>query len=208
MRKMKRSKRTGAIGIGTLIIFIALILVAAIAAVVIITTAEELENKGRQSKETAKKLTASGIRVSVAEGRVNSGSGEIDQIYLYITLYGMESIDMRDVVLHVITSPRDGTASSQDLSFNENSVGTPDTTHYGTVEVNDPNDVFPYLLGPRVILKLTIDLQQATNLNTLPESSSIEIRFLISEVGHETYDMFYTPSAYPSGGGVVTLLAS
>ncbi|OYT47582.1 hypothetical protein B6U83_04770 [Thermoplasmatales archaeon ex4484_36] len=206
MRRTTVRKKRGAIGIGTLIIFIALILVAAIAAVVIITTAEELENKGRQSKETAKKMTASGIRVDFAEGRVTSG--EIDYVYLYISLYGMEAIDMRDVVLHVVTTPRGGTASSQDLTFNEGSIASPSTTNYGTVEVNDPNDEFPYLLGERTTLKLVIDLSTASNLNTLPQSSSIEVRFLISAVGHETYDLYYTPSSYPANGGIVTLLAS
>jgi flagellin FlaB len=207
MKHMHRKKDIGAIGIGTLIIFIALILVAAIAAAVIIKTAEELEEKAKAAGDDAQKMVRASPMIMIAEGTVTSGN--INQIALYIDLYGSEGVDMRDLVLHIVANPQTGNGVSTDLTFNTATPTTANADNFGTDEILDPlNQYDPtatpprYILGERARLVLTVSLTQA--LVNLPPSSTLEIFSHVTTSGNERYDYFRTPSAYPNGG-VVTL---
>ncbi len=205
MRTPPKKEETGAIGIGTLIIFIALILVAAIAAAVIIKTAEELEEQGEKVSGDAQKLVSSTPQIKIAEGTVTSGT--IGSIDLYLDLYGSDAVDMRNVVLHVLVIPNGGTGDSADLSFNLGNPSSATSAFYGTTEIIDPNNQYNptgnpaiYLLGERARLKLNVNL--ALSASALPPDSSIEIWVHTTSSGHQTYDYFETPSEYPSGGVV------
>ncbi|MDG6223966.1 MAG: hypothetical protein QCI82_00455 [Candidatus Thermoplasmatota archaeon] len=208
MKRMHWKRDTGAIGIGTLIIFIALILVAAIAAAVIIATAEDLEEKAQSAKQDAVKLVRAAPMIMIAEGTV-SGSNVVS-IDLYMDLYGSEGVDMRDLVLHILVTPTTGNAVSTDLTFNTASPTQATAQFFATDEVLDPlNQYDPtatpprYILGERARLVLTVDL--STALTALPPASTLEIYTHVTTSGHQRYDFFRTPSAYPTGG-IVSLL--
>jgi archaellin len=201
----KKKDAEGAIGIGTLIIFIALILVAAIAAAVIISTAEELEEQGEKVSDDAQKLVSSTPQIKIAEGTVSSGS--VSSVDLYIDLYGSDAVDMRNVVLHILATPNGGTADSVDLTYNVGNPTSATSAFYGTTEVVDPNNQYnptgnpaTYLLGERVRLRLTVNL--ALSVVSLPPDSPLEIWVHTTTSGHQTYDYYETPAEYPSGGVV------
>ncbi|MGA1821309.1 MAG: hypothetical protein ACMUIG_02135 [Thermoplasmatota archaeon] len=206
MKKKMENRDVGAIGIGTLIVFIALILVAAIAAAVIIGTAEDLEEQAEDVSDDTSKMIRGPVQIVYAEGMVNNGV--IDEVYLYVDLYGSEGIDMRDLLLHVIATPTTGNADSEDLKYNDGDPTEPDPLFYGTDVVIDPLLLYnpagtppTYILGERAILKLTIDLDES--LTTLGPGSELEIKTLLSESSHKPYDHYRTPSAYPLGGIVM-----
>ncbi|MFC3478233.1 archaellin/type IV pilin N-terminal domain-containing protein [Halobacterium litoreum] len=67
----------GQVGIGTLIVFIAMVLVAAIAAGVLINTAGFLQSKGQATGEEASAQVSNRINVVSAYGNVNA-SGNVD----------------------------------------------------------------------------------------------------------------------------------
>ena len=74
----------GQVGIGTLIVFIAMVLVAAIAAGVLINTAGFLQSKGAATGEEASAQVSNRIDVVSAYGNVNSSSEQADYVNLTV----------------------------------------------------------------------------------------------------------------------------
>ncbi|WP_439028359.1 archaellin/type IV pilin N-terminal domain-containing protein [Haloarchaeobius sp. DT45] len=92
----------GQVGIGTLIIFIAMVLVAAVAAGVLINTAGLLESTASDTGEDSQAQVSNQVKVVSATG--NSSSGSVD--YLNFTVMksaGSGDIDLGDATIEYTT---------------------------------------------------------------------------------------------------------
>ncbi|HIE31855.1 MAG TPA: flagellin [Methanosarcinales archaeon] len=125
------------VGIGTLIIFIAMVLVAAVAAAVLIQTSGVLQQKAQTTGKEATKEISSNIDVDSVEGwRGGSNSSASDMDTFSAELYrldmrcslkvGSEPVDMNQVVITIT----DGTTTN-DLRYIYGEINTTDGTDAG-----------------------------------------------------------------------------
>ena len=99
MRKiLKRNKNDeiGAIGIGAMIVFIAMILVAGIAASVLVTTSNTIQIQALATGQQTTKEVASGISVFEIAGKVN-GSNDLNNLSITVKARpGSDGIDLNN----------------------------------------------------------------------------------------------------------------
>ena len=101
--KILKEADVGSIGIGAMIVFIAMVLVAGIAASVLVQTSTRLEMQALRTGQETIAEVASGIKVEGIEG--HNTSGYIDKLAIEIvTLAGSPDIDLAQVVVELSDS--------------------------------------------------------------------------------------------------------
>ena len=202
--KLKQD-REGAIGIGTLIIFIALVLVAVIAAVVIINTASELEQKSQEVGSEAQDEVGLALKVQQFEGQVNGGGTEMINLRSYVTLIGgADAVDMLAVVLHISGVDYEGTGTGFSDDFIHADAPNPGgLPTYTITEITDPHNSYDgttlFKLDEDAILRIDItDLpgQIGGGFNGLSPLSDITMQFMVATGGAITTESAETPGAY------------
>lgn len=135
----------GAIGIGSLIIFIAMIMVAGIAASVMIQTMNSLEQQALQTGQQTMREVSSGLRVTHVSGFYNGST--LDQIAIFLrTIAGSDGIDLtyafiqlsdsiKEVILNYTTSVYSSSVSSGIFGTVDPSLLS--SEHYGLMVISD-----------------------------------------------------------------------
>jgi len=190
-----RKKDEGAIGIGTLIVFIAMVLVATIAATVLVKTADTLQSRAQRTGLDAAEDTSIGINVLMVEGQYEGTSdNEIDVLKATICLYaGASAVEITDILVHVAVV--DSTDSEAETEWYTSS-GAGDAEAWNSVEsLLDPNSNYlnNNMLDQDSIVSVTFDVPGAV---TLGPRSSVEITFFIGAGGVGMGTTVYTPGAY------------
>ena len=140
----------GQVGIGTLIVFIAMVLVAAIAAGVLINTAGFLQSKSQETGQQSTKQVSDRLQEVTTVGNVTQNGGEdvIDAVNVTVTQSpGAGEIDLQNTTIIWIgpegtfTLIHEDSEGNVDSRFNTSIVKNADGDDTSTV-LNDPDDRF------------------------------------------------------------------
>jgi len=103
--KKLKHEDVGSIGIGAMIVFIAMVLVAGIAASVLIQTSTKLEMQAMRSGAETIVEVSTGINVEAIEGHYSAGVGYIDLIVIEVTpRAGSSDIDLSQTIIEISDS--------------------------------------------------------------------------------------------------------
>ncbi|UIP00037.1 flagellin [Halobaculum sp. CBA1158] len=162
----------GQVGIGTLIVFIAMVLVAAIAAGVLINTAGFLQSKSQETGQQSSKQVSDRLQEVVTVGQVKDNGADpntIDAVNVTVTQApGAGEIDLQNATINWIGPSGTETlvhdqASGTDWKFNTTAVKNTDDSK--TV-LNDPDDRF----------NINFDLTATDAPDTLQEGQEVTIK--------------------------------
>ncbi|AWB27519.1 archaellin/type IV pilin N-terminal domain-containing protein [Halococcoides cellulosivorans] len=170
----------GQVGIGTLIVFIAMVLVAAIAAGVLINTAGFLQSSAEQSgQQAAEQVTNRLVEVSTV-GNVNSG--QINEANMTVRLApGSADVNLNDTTIQWITASgstqlvSDQISSPSFATFSWTTLRDNDGSILDDQTLNDPVD--------RAIV--TVDLNQS-GLSNLDSGDTVTMQVNTRSGGQTT----------------------
>nr|WP_276282188.1 archaellin/type IV pilin N-terminal domain-containing protein [Halorussus sp. DT72] len=126
----------GQVGIGTLIVFIAMVLVAAIAAGVLINTAGFLQTKSEQTGQESSAQVSNRVQVVSAFGNV--GNERVKDISLTV----MRGSGSDDINLSAATIEWIGPEKAKTLTYNESGTGA---SNFTVNTIKDPDSSSPVL---------------------------------------------------------------
>jgi flagellin FlaB len=177
----------GDVGIGTLIIFIAMVLVAAVAAAVLIQTSGVLQQKAQQTGKEATTEVSSNLKITAVVGERASTSVEyLSTLNVTVELSaGGSDIDFNQVLVRYINE-----TTAKTLTFS----ATASASTFGYVEERNPTNTNNVLSAGDLAI-ITIDLNQTgQNLDVrkrgtiqiIPESGTMVIKDIVAPATYGT----------------------
>ena len=159
----------GQVGIGTLIVFIALVLVAAVAAGVLINTAGELQSRASDTGDDAQAQVSNQIDVVSATGEDTDGTDEIEELHLVVKKSpGSDPIDLSAATIQY-------TSGSDSVTLTSSNVTRSSPTGTGTDILDETSE--------RIEITIELDVQAST----LPEGGSAELKIVDQSGATTTY---------------------
>jgi flagellin FlaB len=133
MKKLFKNNNLGSMGVGAMIIFIAMVLVAGIAATVFIQVANELQMQAMYTGQETIDEVATGIAVMDIEGHVSDPDDGIDFMTLSVRgRAGSASIDLSELIIEIADND---TKAILEYDFN-NYLGTVPSDVFGAAAFN------------------------------------------------------------------------
>ena len=186
-------------GVGTLLIFIAMILVAAVAAGVLVQTAYQLQQQAETTGDQALKEIATGLRTLATYGVTDSNLTTITDLYIKVALSaGSPVINLANLVIEISTGAMDDS-----LLFSTSAPGV------GTFNATQLRDTYPLDIWTATDVGITqgdialIHVNLTANGMALVTQQTANI-LMIPKHGIPTYVDITTPSVYSNTYEILT----
>ena len=176
-------RKKAEMGIGTLIIFIAMILVAAIAAGVLIQTATSLQNKALLTGERSKSQVSTSVRPMLVSAEDGSTGHSVDSFYIKAKLApGSDAVRLSDMLveLSLKNASDDMTYSSSYTTCDSTTVNESNSTHYFVQYLISGANQAPGYLQRGDVIKMCFQSSRAVG-----EDETISI-MLVPKIGSPT----------------------
>jgi len=198
----------GQVGIGTLIVFIAMVLVAAIAAGVLINTAGLLQQRAQTTGKEASEQTSSGLDIITVSGDVTpaGNSRYVDLINLTIKLRpGSQDIDLGELIVVYIDKNTEATLTCNVSASGGQTVSNWDKVDWskefavtwikdddGSLQTNGNSD--PVMNSHEDTAKIYLNLSAICSGYGLGEGEKATVK-LIPPVGAASSHVIITPES-------------
>ncbi|MBW3583975.1 MAG: hypothetical protein KY455_12850 [Euryarchaeota archaeon] len=184
---------TAAVGIGTMIVFIATILVAATAAAVLMDTSGKLQDKAQSTGSETTKEVASNLVIKQITGTRQSATSYVHWLNITVSLApGAAQVDLSEMIIRISNGQNlidasyiNGAAGA--AQFNASAVRDDDSSFSGTAPAMNAGDL--------VNIKLSLLAQSPTM--SLQERQELSM-LLMPEIGPKVTADVKAPSSYGS----------
>lgn len=181
------------VGIGTMIVFIATVLVAAAAAAVLLDVSGKLQEKSSRTGQEATEQVASNFEVESIYGQRDApGDAGLDDLYLYVALApGAETLDMSQLRVQLQNA-------TQFKTF-DHVNGAADADSFNVTSIRDTDSGFTSakpIMTAGDLVRIHIDLDTAFGAVEGYEPRQNVRVILLPEVGSKVETSFVTPNTY------------
>jgi len=189
MRRIKREEEEeGAMGVGTLIVFIAMVLVAAVAASVLISTANKLQQQAQKTGDQAIREVSTAFTIRDVYGLDKNGNSEITEINLTIGLAAgspVQNVNQTTILVRTSDSEDMLSAGTDWDSEPRGQTSASAGSNYGVIPVKEQEDgnLGNIEQGDTVKLKingLTLTTQAELTIKIIPKHGTPTVEELVT----------------------------
>jgi len=195
----RKEDEEGAMGVGTLIVFIAMVLVAAVAASVLIDTANKLQQQAQKTGDQAIQEVSTAFTVKEVNGNTSTegGDGDIDNITLVLGLAaGSPAQNLSQVIIEI----DNGDIAPVTLEYSDTALENINSNVFNVTSMIDPDNSFDLqsndpIMSQGTTVKVRIPIANLSDSFTVETQDQVTMK-IIPKHGTPTLETFYAPPVF------------